>query len=155
MNSYNLLNKIRFIFLFLFKSHEFIGVAEEHSKNKVVQSASLSLVAEQTNKLRAGTRNAFITTLASILLAGLIGWTLSSFGWGPSKLSIYLLQGSGAAILLFATLAEIGWVIESIDGDELPELVNKWIFRFLYFCGTCLLFISFWWDLLINSVEYI
>ena len=53
-----------------------------------------------------------------------------------------LLQYIGIGFLLWATLAKAGWNIQTMNGDTIPELVNEWVFRFLYVIGSFLLVLS-------------
>jgi hypothetical protein len=60
--------------------------------------------------------------------------------------AVYVLQAAGAAVILGATLAEIGRKIESYGGATLPEQMNGFMFRTLYVVGTFLFVVSVSWD---------
>jgi hypothetical protein len=49
------------------------------------------------------------------------------------------LQLVGGGLALLATLAVLGWEIQSFKGDTLPEEVNKSLFRSAYWLGTFLI----------------
>jgi hypothetical protein len=52
---------------------------------------------------------------------------------------------AGTAILLWASLALQGWSIQSMQGQNLTERVNQWIFRTLYALGTLLISLGSTW----------
>lgn len=59
---------------------------------------------------------------------------------------IYIFQALGAAVILGATLAEVGGDIMTWDGDSIPEQMNKLVFQGLYIFGTFLFVLSVAWD---------
>jgi hypothetical protein len=73
--------------------------------------------------------------LGSGVLVGLILRTLN----GQAPLGAASIAICGTAILLWATLAFQGWSVQSFSDTTLTERVNRWLYRFLYALGTCLL----------------
>ena len=83
-----------------------------------------------------------VLVLLSVFAALAVGKMYYLCG-GLRKLFIEeILQYSGIAVLLWATLAKVGWDIQTMNGNTIPELVNEWVFRFLYFIGSFLLVLS-------------
>lgn len=64
----------------------------------------------------------------------------------PAKALVYFLQALGAAVILGATLAEVGDDVMTHGGRSIPEQLNKLIFRSLYVAGTFLFLLSVAWD---------
>jgi hypothetical protein len=66
-------------------------------------------------------------------------------GWSLGVTVGSCLQGAIAlivlvtTILLWATLAVLGWNFQSWGGVSLSDRLNQWIFRALYFVGTALI----------------
>lgn len=65
-----------------------------------------------------------------------------AFGGSNNPFAEELLQYIGIGVLLWATLANAGWNIQTMNGDTIPELVNEWMFRVLYVIGSFLLVLS-------------
>jgi hypothetical protein len=98
--------------------------------------------ADRTWKIRSALVSAFWLTTSAVLLGLLAGFAFAVLFGKPSSWIVSILAVAGAAIILFATLALLGWEIQSCKGDTLPEMVNQWLFRFLYWCGTFLFVLS-------------
>jgi hypothetical protein len=96
-------------------------------------------------------RRALVTSLLLVAVAVLLGWltgTLLAIVCGPPTLSTNrVLQFIGVGVLLWATLAKQGWNIQSYNGNTLPELVDRWIYRTLYVIGSYILVVSVAWSL--------
>jgi hypothetical protein len=103
-------------------------------------------VRSQATLVRSSVLSGIGITLAAIALGVLVGVVLARLAGAPSKLALYLLQGAGAAILLGATLSEIGRKIETFSQESLSEEVNAFLFRTLYVVGTFLFVVSVAWD---------
>lgn len=98
-----------------------------------------------TQRVRAKTAVSFLVMLTAVVP----GWAtgilcLKFYGAAPSIL-VQLAQYMGIGILLWATLAKGGWDIQTIKGESLPELVDRWIYRTLYCLGSYLLALSVSW----------
>lgn len=103
-------------------------------------------VRSQTMRVRSSVLSSIGITLAAIVVGVVVGVALRRFVGAPSKLAVYLLQGAGAAILLGATLSEVGRKIETWSQNSLSEEVNAFLFRTLYVVGTFLFVVSVAWD---------
>ena len=101
---------------------------------------------ERTQKIRKALFGAFVYTVSAVVIAILSSLLLSAYFGKPTDLIVFAIQILAAAILLIATLALLGWEIQSIGGTTLPEQTNRWLFRAQYWLGTYLLVLSVSWD---------
>ena len=99
----------------------------------------------QTKSLRRAFLLGIGVTAATILIGIAAGWALKSLV-PSSKNPVYALQAIGAAIILGATLGQIGRKEESMGGENLADEMNGFIFRALYVVGTFLFVTSVSWD---------
>jgi hypothetical protein len=106
----------------------------------------LKSVTGQTKNLRGAFTKGIIATAVTIAIGVVVGLTLRHFFGVPSKLFIYGTQAAGAAVILGATLAEVGGDIMTWDKESVAEELNKLIFHGLYVLGTFLFVLSFAWD---------
>lgn len=81
----------------------------------------------------------FVLVAGAVVTAMLVGRLYFAFGGLPYKKAEEILQYSGIAVLLWATLGKVGWSIQTMNGNTIPELVNEWTFRVLYVLGSFLL----------------
>lgn len=95
---------------------------------------------QRTKALRRSLFQSGLAVLGTIVAAFVVGWSIRQFGSFGGATGA--LQVAGAAILLWATIWELGWEAKSIGGNTLVERVHSWIFRGLYVVGTFLLFLS-------------
>jgi hypothetical protein len=96
--------------------------------------------------VRRGYWEAMIWMITALVIGGVIGIILRSLG-GPAPFAAALIAICGTAILLWATLSFQGWPIQSYSDTTLTERVNRWLYRFLYALGTCLLVSAAVWQL--------
>ena len=104
------------------------------------------LATKRVRKIRSALLSAFIYTLSAIAAAVFSAMILSSWMGKPSTLAVYAIQIVAAGIILIATLAVLGWEIQSWKGNTLPEKVNRWLFRSQYWVGTYLFVLAVSWD---------
>lgn len=100
---------------------------------------------ERTRKIREAFFTALFSTFIAVLAGVVAGTTLGSVAGKPSVITVALLQVVGAAIILAATLAVLGWEIQSYKGQTFPEKVNRWLFRAQYWLGTFIFVVSMAW----------
>lgn len=98
--------------------------------------------ADRTRKIRSAFGSAFGLTVTAVLLGYLAGWGITAFFGKPPSWLMSFLAITGAAVILIATLALLGWEIQSYKGVTLPEKVNRWLFRGQYWFGTFLFVLS-------------
>ncbi|MHB0916219.1 MAG: hypothetical protein ACYC39_08335 [Thiobacillus sp.] len=103
-------------------------------------------VREQTNRFRRGFGTGILTTALTIAVGAITGTALFYLFGEPAKSLVYFIQASGAAVILGATLAEVGGDIVTYGKRSIPEQLNKLIFRGLYVAGTFLFVLSVAWD---------
>ena len=88
-------------------------------------------------------RRAFWSSLALVVgSAGggyLLGCLSQAVGFCTPSALIAVVQGCGAAVLLWGTLFVRGWDIQTYAGVTLVERVNWWLYRAMYCTGTALL----------------
>ena len=99
----------------------------------------------QTRAIRRAILLGVGTTALTMLVGYLAGIALAHV-LGPRKVAVYLLQAVGAAVILGATLSQIGRRLESLGGENLADEMNVFIFRVLYVVGTFLFVVSVSWD---------
>jgi hypothetical protein len=99
----------------------------------------------RTRKIRAALFLGLSSTLFAIVLGAIAGIGLRAALGKPGDVTVVILQVTSAGIILVATLALLGWEIQSYKGQSLPEKVNQWIFRAQYWFGTFLFVASVAW----------
>ncbi len=99
----------------------------------------------QVATIRRGIFKGIGITAATIVLGVAVGVSLRA-AFDPVKWVVYALQGAGAAVILGATVAEVGKDIETWKRVTLPEQLNAFAFRALYAVGTFLFVMSVAWD---------
>lgn len=99
----------------------------------------------RTTKIRTALFVAAFSTVLAVLAGVIAGSTLQDIYGRPSSMTLAVLQVLGAGIILTATLAVLGWEIQSYKGQSLPEKVNRWLFRAQYWLGTFLFVMSVAW----------
>ncbi len=101
-------------------------------KIKEFQSVQRALTKEIRHSIGASLRLVIIIAVA----AGLSSLLLLCYS---KPLSIYITPWTyvlSAVVLLWAVLAKVGWSIQTMAGDSLPEQLNEVFFRFLMAVGT-------------------
>jgi hypothetical protein len=88
----------------------------------------------------AEVRRAFSTSCLLTTVAVVTGYLSGAFlhcriGVASTNSSAAL-QAASASVLLIATLAVVGWKIQSYGGESLVEKVNQWLTRSLFVVGT-------------------
>jgi hypothetical protein len=137
-------NPVAATYFFLFKQARFDALSTQWSEVLNREDNQLN-VDRPDNVIRKSLSTSFLTVVATIILGFLIG----SFGhWIFGALPTWVnraLQYGGVGILLWATLAKLGWNIQTFSGRTLPELVDVWIYRALYVIGSFALVVSVSW----------
>lgn len=132
------------VFLFLFSRHRFQDLAVELSKTQP-EGTKWDFPKTPASRIRRALYNSLLVVLGAIAAGWLTGVVcLRSFGPASGTL-LQILQYVGIATLLWATLAKGGWNIQTIKGESLPEKVDQWIYRSLYFVGSYFLVVSVSW----------
>jgi hypothetical protein len=121
-----------------------IGASSGPSPEKLQSVASDAH--KQISSMRRALFGGIFITAVPIILGTCLGFVCSKLFCAPSKVCVYLIQASGAAITLGATLGEVGRDISTIDGNTLPERVNGYLFKALCTLGTFPFALSASWD---------
>lgn len=100
---------------------------------------------ERTRKIRGALWMAWWSTAVAVAFGFASGAVLAAAFGNAGSSAIAVLQATGAGIILAATLALLGWEIQSYKGQTLPEKANRWIFRAQYWLGTFLFVVSLRW----------
>jgi hypothetical protein len=82
--------------------------------------------------------------LVAVVLAWLTVWALMrwlDFAFGPR--AIRWLQFASLLLVVWATLSELGGELQSWNGKTMPERLNRFWFRGLYFLGTYIFALTF------------
>jgi hypothetical protein len=140
------------ILLFLFSKRLFVEFAVQFGASKSTKGAfnedySKELITTQTNALKESFFDAGFRVVGYGVISGLTGLlTFLQFGPCPSWLSA-LLQSVGVAIILWATLWQLGLYLRTIDPPgTLAEQVHQWLFNLLYLIGSNLFFFAYAWS---------
>ncbi len=145
----NVLRKLIFsayvIFLLIIRPQRFIEKAMEHDKALTFPPSSLSKQAADAGKIRRSLLFSLILVFTSAGAGYFIGFFLHKVFGVASRFTICILQVLAATILLWATLSFLGWEIQSWEGQNLTEKVNRWIFRGMYCLATLILVVSLSW----------
>ena len=155
---------IKAVFLLLFRPAKFVALSVLHdvtsefetNKQFLEQYPNRELPPERlknfednawdrTKKIRAAFFGAVWSTALAVLVGVLVGCFANSRFGKPSGAILSVLQVSGAGMILVATLALLGWEIQSWKGRSLPEKTNRWLFRAQYWLGTVLFVFSLTW----------
>ncbi|MDH5180586.1 MAG: hypothetical protein OEZ39_12060 [Gammaproteobacteria bacterium] len=151
-------NAIKAVSLAVFRPRAFIKYAIAHDCAKIKEAYdgrdltpqeienTRNLSAKRLCSLRSSLGRAWLLTEVAVACGIVFGFILQSSVGAASSRTVLLLQLIGASIILAATLALLGWDIQSMEGDTLPERVNQWLFRFQYWVGTFLFVLSVVWS---------
>jgi hypothetical protein len=156
---------IKAIFLLLFRPSKFVALSVRHdvalefrtNKQLLEQYPNHQLPPERlkdfediswdkTKKIRTAFRTALCSTTFAVVVGALAGKCAASLFGRPPVAGLSAIQIIGVGTILVATLALLGWEIQSWKGQSLPEKVNGWLFKALYWLGTVLLVFSLSWD---------
>jgi hypothetical protein len=102
--------------------------------------------AKRVAKIRGALFGAFFYTATAVMMAVLSAMLLSAEFGRPTISVVYAIQIIAASVILIATLALLGWEIQSYGGSSLPEKANRWLFRSQYWVGTYLFVLAVSWD---------
>jgi len=87
------------------------------------------------------------STALAVFVGLLAGFLVNAYVGRPADWVISACQVVGAAVILAATLALLGWEIQSWKGQTLAEKTNRWLFRSQYWAGTAVFVFSRYWSL--------
>jgi hypothetical protein len=139
------------ILLFFFSKNSFGKFVVQYGASKSTKGASnearaKEVIATQTNTLKESFFDAGFRVVGYGVISGLTGLlTFLQFGPCPSWLSA-LLQATGVAIILWATLWQLGLHLRTPDTGTLAERVHQWLFNLMYFLGSILFFFAYAWS---------
>ena len=136
------------LFMLVFRPSELVKRANadydemntpEVIQKKRAQNQQTSQAEKSVNDIRSALLGSFLLVAVAVIIAGVFGPVYFALGGSRSQAVEAILQYTGIGILLWATLGKIGWPIQTMNGDTIPELVNEWAFRTLYVLGSFLL----------------
>lgn len=111
------------------------AIEEKRRKQSVSQSA------RSVTEIRRTLCVAFWMVVVSTVGGGIAGRFYVWLELPRPHLVAEVSQYLGVAILLWATLGKIGWSIQTMNGNTLPEQVNNFVYQLLYVVGSiCLAF---------------
>lgn len=111
--------------------------SSEHSRDMEVAYS------QRTRALRRGIGMSLFLILAAVALAWFTVWLMQKAGFSLTPDGVRWLQLASLLLVVWATLSELGWEMQSWSGRTLPERLNKFWFRTLYFLGTYVVAITF------------
>jgi hypothetical protein len=152
----------RAAFLFLTRRKAFLELCVRHDRSYLLaespdllekyragsytpdEAALRKGAADRAVHIAASLRSAAIVVGVTALVGAGAGYTLGRL-LGNMLWLIQLAQFAGAALILWATIWELGWNVRSFGGDTLPERVHQYLFRVLYAVGTFLFILAYFW----------
>lgn len=157
-------NRLKAILLFIFSKSKLIDMAYNHDlaaelhRSKERKTAYVAgtwkpdeevwreRIGKRLDMLRSSLGYAALIVLPWALLAMVFGYMLRiNIGALPNWLS-GVLQGLGAALILWASLWRYPTDAKTIGEVSLPERLHDWIFGLLYTIGTFMFFIVYTWQ---------
>jgi hypothetical protein len=135
--------------LLLFRKRRFVALtrllnrANRHKPRKQMRDEAFP--PQQASEIRAALRKSFIAVVLVVAAALITAWLLRQLVGAPSLGLLRWVQYSGVAILLWATLAQVGWRIRTIGQVTLPEELDRLLYRIFYLVGSYLLALSVAW----------
>jgi hypothetical protein len=97
--------------------------------------------AESTQKLRNRIYFAFVTVLLTLLCALGIAYIAAGLTSIPSNM-LSIIQVLSAFLILWAIIGQLGYSIETIGGESIPENIDKFWFMVLNIIGIFSLFFA-------------
>jgi hypothetical protein len=94
------------------------------------------------DRIRRGLFISLLLVIGISIIAILCGNAYSSYIGPMSKRALMVFQDVGIGVLLWATLAKQGWVIQTLEGNSLPEMLDNLVFRTMYMVGSFILVLS-------------
>ncbi len=99
---------------------------------------------KKTEALRQGIGMSLLLILAALGLAWLtVSLLHRRLGFTFGSETTQWLQLASLLLVVWATLSELGWEIQSWSGTTMPERLNRFWFRGLYFLGTYIFALTF------------
>jgi hypothetical protein len=161
---YKQVSRAKALMLFILRPSTFVEMAVKHdiawqlSENPGIKAQYLNgtykpnevemkeQVLNQAGGLRRSLTQSGLIVVSTVILALITGYFLRRNAGALSALISGLLQGTGAAILLWATLWQLTRDLQTFGGDSLSERVHSWLFSCLYAIGTALFFVAYTWQ---------
>ena len=134
-----LLQKRRFVALTRALNREARRVSQQRHTDE-------PFAAIQAAALRSGLLASFVWVASVVVAAVVSAIGLRTLFGAPNPACLRWLQYGGIGVLLWATLASVGWRIRSWGEVTLPEQVDRWLYRVLYLLGSYLLALSVAWQ---------
>ena len=136
-HSISILARFRLCALCVFSPGRFVNAEKRIRESLATQASSPTL--PNAKKIQRAFFTSFAMVLASIGAGVLFSLIVLQFVPHFSAAFIQVLQLIGGGVLLWGTLYDRGWDIQTIAGSSLSERVNQWIYRGLYCFGTAML----------------
>jgi len=155
--------KLQLISYLFFSSNKFIDIATEDSIQKSFENNKQlrekypdkklpeeeklwrrKEMGKSTKILRESIFCAFFWVLAPVILAGIIAFIMKKpLDFEISSGTLLAIRLFGLSFIVFAIFGKVGWEIQTINGESLPEIINKFWFRLVYTVGAFVLFLGF------------
>ena len=126
----------------------FTGAASRVSPGYTPSSEYARDMEETYKKRTAALRQGIGMPLLLIVVALGLAWLTVSLlrrglGFTFGSKTTQWLQLASLLLVVWATLSELGWEIQSWSGTTMPERLNRFWFRGLYFLGTYIFALTF------------
>ena len=103
-------------------------------------------ISKNTAKLRNSIYQGFVTVLSVLICSFLFAFIMVRFVSITGKY-LLLIQVFSGFLILWALIAKLGWNIQTIGGNTLPEQINTFWFIFLNVIGGFCLFFTYFFNL--------
>lgn len=136
--------KLKLIWMAFVSPQQF--VEEEEADSAILNAQTDREPVARVYKVRSALWGAFLWCVGSLIAGSAVGISASVLlgAWVNAAVGVIVV---GTLIVLWATLALLGWEIRSWSGVTLGERVNLWIYRILYSLGTALMVAGSIWSL--------
>jgi len=142
-------SKIKAVFFLLFWPSRLLAMSLLHDRSLVHEPTDQTdeqMTLRRIIIIRRSFKHGFLLVVVTLALGYLSGMGLRRLLGQPIPATAMLLQVLAAGVLLGATVSILGWDIQSFNGQTLPEKVNRWTYRGLYFLGTYVLVLASTWQ---------
>lgn len=96
----------------------------------------LGLQRRRTDLLRRSIAGSALLVVMAVATSFLVAVAMKSLGYRFTIQTARVMQAVSLGIFVWATLAQLGWEIQSYSGKSLPERLNRLWFRVLYTIGA-------------------
>ncbi|HIE34909.1 MAG TPA: hypothetical protein EYP79_01765 [Campylobacterales bacterium] len=160
---FSLFKRLKLTSYFLFSPSKFIDIAtvdsiqksfernrqlrERYPDRNLPEERKLEYrkaMGESTITLRGSIFHACLCVLAALTIAVITALITKRYlGIPIDSNTLLIIRLIGLFSIVWAIFSKVGWEIQTIKGESLPEIINQFWFRLLYTIGAFFLFLAF------------